>query len=370
NKLTPDPLSSLTGKKSISAKDLKSLDNEIENLLPQFSESKNVQSQISGLYAGNIKPILQGIKKQNAITNPTDDMLKLQALESEFARLGEEKGRIVNSKVGELIGLAEGKQLKKSIKPRRMADIIFESPDTWEQTKAILNDVNPELIKPVGDSYKAKVLQDIFDKGEINFSRVSNLLRDQADTIKDVGGEAYLKNLQDAQQIAAALEKSRAIGTTRINLNLEDKIAQNAGRFLVHPLAGRIGFFGGIMAKGKKALGLGSASDEDIFKAMQGAKGQKTLDTMTNTFLDDPNAYNTYVQFVREIKKVNDNIDPIPKEAFEAEMGSMIGDFIEYSNSLGEKPTSQPTPEPTLQPQSNNLADRIAEALARRQGGQ
>lgn len=331
-KLTPSAISGLTGQSRISAQQLKSLDNEIEALLPQFSENKNVQSQISGLYAGNIKPILQDIKKQNIANSPTNNMIKLQGLEADFAKLAEEKGRIVNSKVGELIGLAEGKQLKKSIKPKRMADIIFESPDTWEQTKAILQDVNPELIPVVGDSYKARIIQDIFDKGEINFSRVSNLLRDQSDVIRDVGGEAYLKSIQDAQQIAAALEKSRSIGTARINLNLEDKIAQNAGRFLVSPIAGRFATFGAIIAKGKRAIGLGSASDADIFKAMQGARGQKALENMSNTFLDDPKAYNTYVQFVREIKKVNDNVNPIPRESFEAEMGAMIGDLVDNFN--------------------------------------
>jgi len=275
------------------------------------------------------------MKIQNVTANPTDDMLKLQALEADFGRLAEEKGRIVNSKVGELIGLAEGKQLKKSIKPKRMADIIFESPDTWEQTKTILQDVNPELIPIVGDSYKAKVVQDLFDKGEINFSRVSNLLRDQSDVIRDVGGEAYLRNIQDAQQIAAALEKTRTIGTARINLNLEDKLAQNAGRFLVSPIAGRFGTFGAIIAKGKRAIGLGSASDDDIFKAMQGKRGQRILENMSNTFLDDPNSYNTYVQFVREIKKVNDNINPVPREEYEAEMGAMVGDLIDIFNQEG-----------------------------------
>jgi len=323
------PEAKLIPKEIITSKELKSLDNEIESLLPKFSDSKNVQSKIAGLYAGNIKPILRDMKIRNAAENPTDNMLKLQALEADFGKLAEEKGRLVNSKVGELIGLAEGKQIRKSIAPKRMANIIFESPDTWQQTKAILQDVNPRLIPIVGDSYKAKIIQDVFDKGEINFSRVSNILRDQSDVIRDIGGNVYLRNLQDAQQIAAALEKSRAIGTARINLNLEDKIAQNAGRFLVHPLAGRIGFFGGIIARGKKAIGLGAANDADIFKAMQGVNGQRILENMSNTFLDDPNAYNTYVQFVREIKKINDNANPVPREEFEAEMGAMIGDVLD-----------------------------------------
>ena len=323
------PSAKLIPKDIITSKELKSLDNEIESLLPKFSESKNVQSKIAGLYAGNIKPILRDMKIRNAAENPTNNMLKLQALEADFGKLAEEKGRLVNSKVGELIGLAEGKQIRKSIAPKRMANIIFESPDTWQQTKAILQDVNPRLIPIVGDSYKAKIIQDVFDKGEINFSRVSNILRDQSDVIRDIGGDVYLRNLQDAQQIAAALEKSRAIGTARINLNLEDKIAQNAGRFLLHPLAGRIGFFGGIIARGKKAIGLGAANDADIFKAMQGENGQRILENMSNTFLDDPTAYNTYVQFVREIRKINDNVNPVPREDFEAEMGAMVGDLLD-----------------------------------------
>jgi hypothetical protein len=49
---------------------------------------------------------------------------------------------------------------------------------------------------------------------------------------------------------------------------------------------------------------------------------------MSKTFLDDPTAYNQYVQLVREIKKVNDSVEAVPREDFEAEMGAMIADIL------------------------------------------
>jgi hypothetical protein len=331
-----ETVSDRLSKNTITAADLRVLDNDIESLLPKFSESKDVQSKIAGVYSGHIKPILQEMKADNIRVNPTDDMMKLQALETDFARLAEEKGRLVNSKVANAIGLAEGKQIKKAISPKRMANVIFESPETWEQAKVILNDVNPELIPALGNTYKAKVVQDIFKEGDISTSKISNLLRDQSDIIKEVGGENYLKNLQDAQQIASALERTKMIGTGRVNLNVEDKIAENAKRFLIHPLAGRIGFFGGIMAKGKKVLGMGRVGDQDIFKAMQGKRGQEIVDNMTQTFMDNPDAYNLYVQFVREVKRINDNADPIGRDEFDAEMGSTIGELINNLNLGGQ----------------------------------
>ena len=124
------------------------------------------------------------------------------------------------------------------------------------------------------------------------------------------------------------------------------------------------------MSVGKQAIGLGKVTDADIMKAMSGKEGEKAINNMTRTFLDDPQAYNNYVQFVREVQKVNDNIEPVDQETFENKMGAMISDFIdseeqgkkgeELLNKINTKIESK-TPQP-------DLAAKIAEAMAKRQG--
>lgn len=317
-------------KKPFTLQDLKNLDNKVKNLIPKFSDSKEVQSQAAGVYAGEIKPILSNLKTEALKNNPNDkELLKALRLEEQFAKLAEAKGALVNSKMGKALGLTEQRQIAKATKPDRVADVIFESPETWEQTKGILQDVNPKLIPLLADNYKAKVVSSVFKEGAPQSTQIANLLSKQGEVIKDIAGERYLTALQDAQMITKALETTKGIAGAKLTLQPEDQIMLNVRRFLVHPLAGRVGLMAGLLSIGKQGIGLGKVTDADILKAMTGKEGEKAINNMTRTFLDNPKAYNNYVQFIREVQKVNDSVEPIDKETFEAQMGAMLSDFLD-----------------------------------------
>lgn len=364
--------SSTALKERITDKSLKDLDNKIKSMLPKFSDSKDVQSKIAGVYSAEIKPILHEIKTSNINSNPTDNMLKLAKLDGEFTKLAETKGALVNSKVGKALGLTEERQIAKAIKPERLANVIFESPETWQQTKAVLQDVNPKLIPIISNNYKAKIATDLFKEGEISPSRINTLIKTQSDVIKDIGGEDYLTALKDAEMISGALRASKGIAKAPLKMTPEDTIVGSAAGVLFNQLAPKKRLFAGVFAKGKRAFGMGGVSDADLLQAMTGKEGERTLGNMTRTFLDDPQAYNNYVQFVREVQKVNDSAEPIDEKTFNQRVGSILDSVLDSEQSMQKQEEIKQkaselinTIDEKTKPNSS-LQQRLQEALQKR----
>jgi hypothetical protein len=327
--------SDVSGQVPLTLQDLHDLDMKVKNVLPKFSPSKEVQAQIAGVYAGEIKPILSNLKTKaledalkTGSTAENTKLIKALKLEEEFAKLAETKGALVNSKMAKVLGLTEQKQVAKATTPARMATAIFENPEVWEQTKSILKDVNPQLIPMLSDNYKARIVNSVFKEGSPQYTQIANLLSKQGEAIKDIAGADYLKTLQDVQMITKGLEATKDIASAKVALQPEDMLAGNTARYLLHPLAGTVGVMAGLFARGKQAVGLGKVSDEELLKVMTGKKGQKALEAMTKTFLDNPKSYNNYVQFVREVQKINPEVEAIDKESFNAQMGALISDLL------------------------------------------
>jgi hypothetical protein len=300
--------------KTVTAKALKNLENDLDP--GTFSESKDVQQKIAGVTSGNILNVLNDMKIQNIRENPTANMTKLNALDSEFARLAAEKGDFVKSKIGRSLGLREGRQKMKALSPKQIANYVFESPDSIINTRKVLQEVNPDLIPVLDDAYKSRIVKDIFINGKINAKKLNTVLKDNTETIEEIAGGKYLENLKDAQMIATGLEASKTIGQALKAAPIEDLPATGL-KAAVHPLYSRVKLFGGLLALGKEALGMGKMTDDGLFKAMQGEKAMRYIDNMSNTTLGDPQAYNNYVQFFREAAKIyNIDSEPVSEDEF------------------------------------------------------
>lgn len=333
-------INSQLGKPRVSLADLKEIDNSIDNLLPKFSESKDVQSKIAGVYSSSIKPLLRDMKTQALVKEPQNSALeKGLSLEAQFAELAEQRGAILNSRIGKALGLSENVQIKKGVKPSALAGKVFESPQTWEETKTILQLVNPQLIAPLEQAYKIKTLSKITNKnGDVTLSGLKKVLEDERDLVLSVGGEQYLKALEDSRLITAALETTKNIADSAFKASTQEKILTNMGRVLINPLTPKYPLFSGIMTKAKKGIGLGDVSDRDLFNTMRGERGQEMLSKLTGTFMDDPKAYNTYLQFVRELNRINNaEVKPVDRETFEAELGSVMIDVQAALKEFGNK---------------------------------
>lgn len=321
-------------KSFLTFKELKQLDNNITAALPKFSDSKTVQDRLAGAYSGEIKPILADLKSSALLADPSNKQLKrIIELEVQFGELAELKGSLVNSKVGKALGLTEKRQVAKAVKPQRIANVVFENLETWQQTKNILNQVNPALVGPLEDAFRTRILREAFDpkKKEFTFERLSKLREKYGDElILDAAGANYLKAVKDSQLITSALAKTDQLVQSQAALSPQDKIIQNTIRFFLHPIAGTVAVFQGIMSKMRVGLGLGVVNDKHIFNMMQGERGQRLIENSMTTFMSDPKAYNNYVQIVRELSKTNPDleIESVDQETFGAEMGAYIGDLV------------------------------------------
>ena len=321
--------------KTLTAKDLKKLENDLDP--GTFSDSKDVQQKIAGVTSGNILNVLNDMKIQNIRENPTANMTTLNALDSEFARLAAEKGDLVSSKIGRSLGLREGRQKMKALSPKQIANFVFESPDSIINTRKVLQEVNPDLIPVLDDAYKSRIVKDVFINGKIDENKLNTLLKNNTDTIEEIAGGKYLENLKDAQMIASGLEASETIGQALKEAPIEALPATGL-KAAVHPLYNKVKLFGGLLALGKEALGMGKMTDDGLFKAMQGEKAMRYIDNMSNTTLGDPQAYNNYVQFFREAAKIyNIDSEPVSENEFVNAFNNVLYAIKDETKNMIEK---------------------------------
>lgn len=338
--LAPPPFVPGVEGRLVTLKDLRDLDNAITEALPKFSPAQNTQNKISGAYAANIKPILRNIKETAFRNNPEDKKLaRALDLESQFASLAEERGGILNSKIGRALGLTEQLQLRKGVKPQAITNKVFESQQTWEETKNILNLVNPDLIPILEDNFRAQILKEAFDpvSKEITFSSLQKVLEKRGQgLIADAAGPDYLNTLKDSLLITNALNKTEFLKIGKLQLPIEDKLKQSLGKKVFLPIAGNLSLMQGVMVNVKKFIGLGAANDKVLFDMMQGQSGQRLIQKMMNSPLNDPQAYNLYLQFIREGTKLGVEFIPVSEEDFFANIGAMISDIVDSPPEEGE----------------------------------
>ena len=256
--------------------------------------------------------------------NPKNaQLIKVLDLERQFAILSEERGVIQNSKIGRVLGLSEEAQIFKAKTPKELFNTVFKSPQAWQETQNILNRVNPELIDTLRNQFRAEIFSKSFSPllSEVTFPRLQSAIEKfTPDVIQDVLGQQYVKTLDDAALITRGLESTLPLKAARTGITPEQKLVENIRRTLVHPLAGKVGVMAGIMSKARNLIGLGAVSDKDIFRLMQGERGQRVTESAVNVFLNDPSAYNAYVQVARELNKLDNRANPVDESSFNEAM--------------------------------------------------
>lgn len=317
------------------AADLQSLREDINSKIEQFSPTANVQGKKAGVISDAIFKPLDDYISNALLSSKNPNATKLAELINQKNALAQTKGLIDDTKVGRLLGTTEIAQKTKAKTEKQIENLIFSSPETWKQTKQALQYSNPTLIAELQEGFKNKIFRETFDpkKGELVSTKLINTLNKYSpELIKDVAGESYLKFLEDATLITYGQNFSDDLVRQAIQLKDEQKIMPNAIRRLVHPLAGRVGLMNAFSSKVKRALGLGELSDKYIYEMMKGEKGRRVIDAAINSPLNDPNAYNIYLNFTREAAKVGAALDPVSKEQFMNSTGALVGDILNTIN--------------------------------------
>lgn len=301
----------------ITATQLRTLEANIKNDLPDFSQAKDVQNKVMGWYSANVKPALDNMLKDEALRNPAAaEFLKAKNKHAEISSI---RGDIINSKVGKALGLTDGRQAAKAPKEMRVDSVIYESPETWQQTKNILERTNPELIPVLQDRFRGLILKQSFNPKTKEFSHdgIQKVLNKYGDDgVRSIVGDDYLQALKDSSIISLAMESSSGLANAARGIKMPDDTLTEIGNAIRYPL-GRNRAIWQIITGSKSLFGFKNVSDEATFKAFQGENGARLMERALQTrFLASPEAYDVYRQIAREYQKLDQEVQLLSERSF------------------------------------------------------
>lgn len=305
-------------KDSLTLAEIESLSKNVEGAVKKFNPAKDVQAKDMAVYKVYLEPLIANkIEKAKKVLG--EDALRVLEDQATHDALSRQLGELRNSKVGRSIGMSDFKQDYDSKTAKKLDKIIFESPDSWDETREILDvvgaaDVQESLVQ----RYRYNVFKEVYDPASksISASSLQKAIKDP-ETVAYIGGEDFLRSLMDAEVITRGLKATDYLSNaTKRKVSPVQEIAQNAVRTMAHPLYGRMRFVTGVMSAMKGTIGLGEVTDKHLFKALQGERGENLIRKMTETPLVSPESYGVYVQVARELTKAGADITMFNREAY------------------------------------------------------
>lgn len=323
-----------TSQKSNTVNATKFLDlkKSIENLKGKFSESKEAQAEVAGVISDVINPVIDDVITKNKIVYGNNEKFSTFFEQvDDFTKKAKDRRAFLDSRVVKKLGSKEYRQDKDTLTPKTLSKFVFKDKENYKAVTDMLAD-KPELLEKINAGLKADVFKDIFNSEakEFNYSALKKKLNDPefVDIANQIGGKKYVQSLYDTALIQHAYNQTAKATST--GLLPSQKIGQNLTRYLVHPLAGRIGLSSAILSGARKSLGLGSITDEQMYKFMKSTQGQKVIQDTLNSPLNTPEGYNGYVQLVRELGKAGyEDINLLAAPAFALGVGEIVGTTIE-----------------------------------------
>jgi len=281
-------------KETVSLADIKIMESSIKEGLPAYKDNAVVQSQLSGLYAKRLQPVIGKLK---AGANST-----VAAQEGLFARKATLKKSLENYK----------KQINKSgVKAAWTKTPTLTAAENWKNFETtMLSAGEDEVVRLARQDFKNDVVKKLFTKAthgagrEVSAARADVLLKDR-DVLEAVAGNQYTQLLEDARLIAEAQTTTRAF-IPRITAQGErEKLGREAARTALGSVFSRINLISGVFDKTSREILFGDVADSAVLKAITGAKGQAIIERAMADPLGTPQAYNNFVQIAREIYRAS-----------------------------------------------------------------
>lgn len=315
-------------KKELSLADLEKLKKDVDARIGSFVEGKNAQRQAPAVFATEIMPLFSdaATTAAKADSKLADALLAQKA----FDDLATQKAFLDKSKIGEVLGTTKSAQAAKLAGERKLDNTVFRDLETWEQTRELLEGFSPETVEVLEDRFKLNMLnkvRDVIDQ-DPQFKQLDKFLQDKRGLLESIGGTEFVQNVEDARLIALGLGNTRNMFTAKPTISNGAAIKENLIRYLIHPLAGRIGLAQGLRKEAKKFIGLGEVTDEAIFKAMQGESGQRLVEDMLNRPMADPKSYATYRALTTALGKAGFGVEPLSKEDYEEGVFKLLSSVV------------------------------------------
>lgn len=324
-------------KDSVSYSDLIAMRQEIGDVMGRFNPNKDNQSKVAGIVDAYINPIIKS-RADDVMMNAKPGSVEEKAflVQGAYRDLSEKVSKMQNSSFGRKAGLTETKQAIRDKDQEGLEKLVFNSVDSWRETEDILMQLEDgvEIIDTMQNKFRQNIVKESWNKkaGEFSMSGFQKMREKYGDdVIEAVAGDDYLQALKESQLISIGLEQTGRLRAAQPVLRPDQKIFENMRRYVVHPLAGRVGLMSGLMSKGRNLIGLGNANDEQIMKLMTGDKGQRLVERMLSSPLSDPKSYNTYAQVVRELSKMGADVYLLDRKAYMEGVDDILGGIEQVS---------------------------------------
>ena len=316
-RLVPDSQGVLTRKEviepvlrdDVTLAEMISLDRNVRNRLPNFSQSAEVQDRVVAAYDKRVfESLIEPRMTSSRAVAFEDQVISDKELAALLLR-DEEAAKIAaftGSKLAKRVGTTEARQALKGAEAKELRKIIFDDPQIMRETLDLMELVSPDALPKFKAFLRNDVVSELTDPklGEITFNKIKGFRNKVSDeTLETAFGPEFVQNLNDVQLIKLGMGNLGVTAKGTVVDPLEE-LGETIGKIVATPLQGRVKMFSALTTELKEFFGLGSVSDRQIYQALRGEVGEQLFDNLQKAPLADPATATLVNQLFRELGKI------------------------------------------------------------------
>jgi hypothetical protein len=325
------------------AGNLRAFKADIQDMMGNFADNKDVQKQAAGIISDTVNPILDNAvtMTKNSPLGQTPAAQQYFQKWDEYSNLAKQKGELIKNPLIKKLGARESTQITKNLSPDQFSKIIMDDPKAYEYVKTAFAN-QPQILNKIHTDLKSRVFEDVYIPGKsgnqiggFDIPSINKYLSDprKIEFLKQIDPNGDLPNqLVNIGLIQRGLNTSAPAMAK--GLSPEDKIFDNMAKAVTtSQTASKVSLFTALYTKARLLMG-GDISDKKLYEMLKGEKGQKLIERSIATPLNSPQAYNLYAEIIKEYGKYDKSMN---QQQFDSGVAATINSINTERNKLQEQ---------------------------------
>jgi hypothetical protein len=326
------------------AANLRAFKADMQDMMGNFADNKDVQKQAAGVISDTVNPILDNAIEitKNSPLGQTPIAKQYLSKWAEYSDLAKQKGELLKNPLIRKLGARESTQVIKNLSPDKFSKIIMDDPKAYEYVRTAFAG-KPEILNKIHRDLKTRVFEDVYVPGKagnqiggFDIPTIGKYLSDprKLNFLKQIDPEGHLPN--ELLNVALIQRGLNASAPTPIGkgVNPTDEIFNNAAKAITaNQTSSKVSVFSALYTKARQLLG-GSISDKKLYEMLKGEKGQKLIERSIVTPLNSPQAYNLYAEIIKEYGKYDKSMN---QQQFDSGVAATIHSINAERDKLQEK---------------------------------